>query len=162
MATNYQEVENYGVESSFRAPSIYIDSNWFVHSTFSHTFTQSTIFETTTSDDALVGQQLIYVPKHQFNAAVTLSAHKWWLRYQHTFTDRLFITADNQWYLPAYDLANLSLTGRWNKGPGPGRMWTLRLEVNNLYNKQYQALPWRPMPGRWYAVSIRYRWLSKD
>ena len=82
--------------------------------------------------------------------------------YRHTYTDRVFITTDNQWFLPNYDLANLSITHSIEKAGHQSPRWTLRFEINNLYNKQYQALPWRPMPGRWYSFSIRYRWRTRD
>ena len=162
MATNYQEIENYGLESTLRLPTIQLDSNWMVTAQVNHTYTQSILLETVDADENLAGRQLIYVPPHQLNGSITLQAHSYRIRYRHTYTDRVFITTDNQWFLPNYDLANLSITRSIEKAGQQSPRWTLRFEINNLYNKQYQALPWRPMPGRWYSFSIRYRWRTRD
>ncbi len=60
---------------------------------------------------------------------------------------RLWSYADPEDVLPAYDNTDLRLTGVW-------RMLTASLEINDLFDRQYEHLPRYPMPGRNLTFSL--------
>lgn len=78
------------------------------------------------------------------NGQLSLST---WLEY----VSKRFITNDESAFMPAYSIVNTKLT--WKHGT----YLETGLSVMNLLNSNYQNLPWRPMPGRSFQVSISYR-----
>ena len=58
-------------------------------------------------------------------------------------------------YLPAYHLLHL------NAGYSVGRI-AMSLKMNNVFNQDYQAVLWRPMPGRNVELSLSYQFQKEN
>jgi len=56
--------------------------------------------------------------------------------------------ATNTRDIPAYDIANLSLTR------DIGDDWQVSASINNLFDEDYFTQPGFPMPGRHYSVGL--------
>jgi len=56
--------------------------------------------------------------------------------------------------LPAYTLHHLSLSKQW-------KSFSAEFQLNNIFDKDYQAIRWRAMPGRNFAFALSYHFKSK-
>lgn len=61
--------------------------------------------------------------------------------------ERMWSYADPEDVLPPYNNVDLKLTGIW-------RRYTASLEINDLFDEQYEHLPRYPMPGRSFTFSL--------
>ncbi len=101
-----------------------------------------------------LGKQLMLTPVHEASGTVQLDYHKYWLRVIHSFTGDQFQTSDNTGSpLPFYNVTNV-FAGRYFV---LNAMWrsSLSVEVNNVFNTEYEARRGYPMPLRNYKLSLR-------
>jgi iron complex outermembrane receptor protein len=97
------------------------------------------------------GQQLIYTPHYQYGLQTSVFFHKKRFTYYHLFTGGYRgINLD----LPGYDLGSMSFSADLIRGQ---KNITGYLRINNLWNKQYQAIENRAMPGRNFVVGINLK-----
>jgi outer membrane receptor protein involved in Fe transport len=61
-------------------------------------------------------------------------------------------------YLPPYQLIDVDLgtQRKFNQLDA-----SLSFRVNNILNESYQVIVWRPMPGRWYSLTLNVTWTKK-
>ncbi len=121
-----------------------------------YTFVSSTVKEGATETDASIGKQLIYVPKHQAKANISVHVSRLFLLYGHNYIGLRYTTSDNQSSLPAYQLSYVSFgyTHKFKK-----HAIGLNFTIDNLFNKDYQTIAWRPMPGRSFLINLNYQFL---
>ncbi len=98
----------------------------------------------TVSKDALSDKQLVYVPLHKFNSSLAYTFQRITLNYQYLFTGFVFTSSDNSRVLEEYQVSNLGI----NYDFGNTTTYKLGFQVGNLWNKNYQTVSQRPMPGR--------------
>ena len=140
---NKQKVENKGFETSlsikYKSKGLQLDANMF--------------YAYTSSIDEETRKQLIYVPVHSYKLNFSAVYRKFEARFNYNFTDRRYIATDNNWYMPNYSLSSLSIGKQviLNKNK-----LLVRFSIHNLFDRQYQAIAWRPMPGRNYVLTLRY------
>jgi len=96
-----------------------------------------------------VGEQLLYTPVHQIQNSLSYSKN----RFSSSFNTRYFseskgINAD----LDPYLLGDLHLTYTL---PIYKHKLKIQFQVNNIWNKSYRIIEFRPMPGRNYLVSLK-------
>lgn len=100
------------------------------------------------------GKQLIYIPRHHANLFATASYKKWTLSYTMEVTgSRNTSYADEGFYafdLPAYTLHHASLSKDFG-------LVKIDLRCNNIFNKSYQNVIWRAMPGRSWEVVLNFK-----
>jgi len=70
------------------------------------------------------------------------------------YTSRRYTGTDNETYMPGYNLSNLFLGKEFHL---KNFMLSLQLDINNLFDLDYQSIANRPMPGRNYSVTLRGR-----
>ncbi len=100
-----------------------------------------------------LGKQLIYIPRHHGNLFANVRWTTWDLSYTLEVTG-LRNTSYADFYafdLPAYVLHHVALGKQWPH-------FRVELRCNNLTNKDYQNVLWRPMPGRSFEVMLNYRY----
>lgn len=90
---------------------------------------------------------LSYVPNLVCNSGLRLAWKDVKIDYQHQFVTSRYITNDESAYMPGYNLANAGVA--WNN-----RSIQLGLSINNIWNTNYQNLPWFPMPGRGFSMQF--------
>lgn len=156
-AENIKEVFARGFEyrlnSSFKINRIKVD----ISGNYAFTRTTNESEEDSGNGDLTIdiGKQLIYIPLHKGSAMFHLSYKRYYFSYGTDITGERYTTSSNEetrHMLPAYALHNIS-AGRsfaaWKlKGD-------VRLKVDNLFNKDYQAILWRAMPGRSFTLLLK-------
>ena len=96
-------------------------------------------------------KQLIYVPVFQFNQKFSWSVKKTHLYFQNHFESVRYTSADHSSYLAPYSISSLGFnhTCEWEETE-----LRFGLELNNLWDVDYQLVQDRPMPGRHLNVNF--------
>ena len=123
-----------------------------------YSFCKSTSEKVNSTQDASLGKQLIYIPVHSFNATLTLKRNEFYLSYNFLFVSKRYTGTDNETYMPAYSLSNII----FGKNVHLKKITvSLQLQINNLLDLDYQSIVNRPMPGRNYAVTLKFNFLNQ-
>ena len=153
-AVNLRKVEIKGLESRFELKQ---QKGILKKSILaSYTFTQSLNKSKLNEGDGALNQQLIYLPEHQANISARLEYKKYFLNYQWQFVGARYLTTDNSDWLPSYQLSNISAGKSINF---KNHRLDLQVSALNLFDLEYQAIQWRPMPNRNYQLSLTYHLL---
>jgi iron complex outermembrane receptor protein len=144
---NLKQVWARGVESSLNY-SLQLGKSLFTV-VANYTYTRSTSQIPIGPNDNTVGKQLIYVPQNTATARAQWQWKSTTVGLEYEYTDiRYTIDA----YLPEYSLIHVSAMQAFRMKYIDAE---LQLRVNNLANQSYQAVEWRPMPGRWYELGLK-------
>lgn len=149
-AFNMKKVFSRGVEVKFSSQQTF--GKWKFTLSGTYGFTKTTNEEAQQEGDASVGKQLIYIPIHKANAMLDVAHRGFYLTYAWAYTGERFTNTDNSTTmhdLPAYHLHDVTL-GKSFAG------FDLEVKVGNLFDKNYQAILWRAMPGRNYTLLLKY------
>ena len=121
---------------------------------YNYTYSKTVNTQKVHEFDNSVGKQLIYVPEHSMNLAVKLSFKEYYLSYNSQFIGARYISSDHAEFLPSYNLSDMTLgkTIKYKK-----QEFELSFSILNMFDLEYQAIQWRPMPGRNYLISLKYR-----
>ena len=139
---NTESVRNYGVEGRLN----------FSRKIYEHSFGFNSNYTYTRTKDKRWDKELIYVPRHKATGTATYSYDAISLFYQFLYNGRIFTSSDNNYALPGYAVSNLGV----GYSPWKSKKVKVGLQVQNLFNKSYQSLPSRPMPGRSFNSSITF------
>jgi outer membrane cobalamin receptor len=109
------------------------------------------------SVDESRGKQLIYIPKHKANLFAETDFRNYYLKINAPFTGKRYTSSNNvesdyEKVLNPYWLVNLTLGKRFDWKPLQA---DVSLNVENLTNTDYMAILWRPMPGRYYSLTVQ-------
>jgi iron complex outermembrane receptor protein len=92
------------------------------------------------------------VPKHKFIGSLGYNYKSLHLLYQFLYNGEVFTKTDNSETLGGYSVSNVNLSF---KPKSKGLNWfTIQLSVNNIFNKNYQNIAFRPNPGRHYSILL--------
>lgn len=151
-AVNLKEVATRGIE--VRASIKSIKAKLQKELRFNYTYTSSINKANNHTIDHSVDKQLIYIPEHQYNLNLDLKHKGYHLNYHFQFMGARYTTSDNESFLPYYTLSDLTLgkAFKWND-----QFLQLSFAVMNVFNTEYQAIEWRPMPNRNYLFSLKYK-----
>ncbi len=138
---NVSKVEAHGVEASTAIS--YKRKKFSVELKPSYSYTIS-IDKSQQAVNTTYGKQLFYVPIHLYKVVATIQYQKFSVSYLHTYCGKRFINNENTSYLNPYQLDGIRVAQLvvFNKF-GISAFF----EINNILNKQYQIIAWRPMPG---------------
>ncbi len=100
--------------------------------------------------DTQKNKQLIYVPYHQATGTINASQKKVNTYIQVLYTGNVFTTTDNKGILDDYTLVNTGVTFNISKKQTAG------LQVNNIFNKYYENIAYRPMPNRNIQITLNF------
>lgn len=154
---NLQKVWSRGLESN--AGITYKNKNIESGINLFYTYIRSTITETSSSLEASINKQLLYVPVHTINCTVHFRWKTILFSYSQNYTGKRFTTSDNIASLPGYSIGNMVLKYdlKLNKiGIGFG------FRINNVWNSTYQILAYRPMPGRNFNISLTFKFKNNN
>jgi len=152
---NIEEVESKGGELNI---GMYLNWGKLKSRTIAqYGYTSSVNKQVKQVNDASVNKQLIYVPAHSFNFRSSFEWKTWSLIYQMNYNAERYTTTDNSDYLPFYTLHNLQFQKQLAVRK---QRLVIMAEINNVFNSTYQAIQWRPMPGRNYGITINYQLLK--
>ncbi|WP_111707505.1 TonB-dependent receptor plug domain-containing protein [Lutibacter citreus] len=122
-----------------------------------HLFNFTLNYSYTIAKDKSTNNYLTYVPKHLTNGNFSYTYKRVSAFYQHLFNGKVYTTTDNlnNYTVPYYNVGNIGvdykLIQKENKDLSFG------VKVNNVFNKEYQVLPSRPMPNRNFNININYK-----
>lgn len=127
---------------------------------FNFSFAMNHAYTVTTDESAVArleltsGKQLIYIPRFHGNALMNVKKKSISLYYQFEYTGSRFTNFNNSdahySKLPAYSLHHAGIgTSVFNK-------FDIQFSVQNIYNKTYQVVMWRPMPGRHFLLRMMF------
>lgn len=145
---NLKEVWSRGIEiygkGSFELGRLGLDING------SYSYTEATN-ESSDEPGIILHDQIIYVPYYTANGSFTLRYRQISLRYNAVFVGGRYTASDHTAALPSYHLAGVRIAY--------AILFTnqrihLFLGTDNLYNKSYQVIDQRPMPGRSYEAGL--------
>jgi vitamin B12 transporter len=103
-------------------------------------------------------KQLIYVPLHKagLKAGVTLKGYT--LIYMHNYTGWVYTQADNEAFIEPYWLGNLIFSKTYSiKNTSVNFLF----KMNNIWNKKYQVIAYRAMPGQNFEIGISVQYNKK-
>lgn len=107
----------------------------------------------TDKSDSYYGDQIPYTPWHSGSATGSLEWRDWSLTYNFVYTGERYCQQENIAYnhLQPWYTSDLSLVGRFHLG---ATQLQATLQVNNLFNQQYDVIINYPMPGRQLFATI--------
>ncbi len=114
-----------------------------------YSFTIAT--QTGNAENSLNNKQLIYIPVHQASATLRLAYGSFYSSVLADYTGKRYLSLDNSSSLPGYVLNDIILGMKLNLISVRGDM---NFAVSNIFNTNYQAIAWHPMPGRSYSVNL--------
>ncbi len=139
---NVQDVSSYGLEFGFKT----------TRNIGKHTFKFQSQYAYTTSKDKNLDKQLIYVPFHRANILLGYVKNDFSIHVNQQYTGKVFITTSNTQSINAYGLTNIQAYKTFIK-----QKLTIGLLLNNIWNKAYQSVSFRPMPSRNFELNINYK-----
>lgn len=104
--------------------------------------------------DSYYGDQIPYTPWHSGSATGSLAWRDWSLTYNFVYTGERYCQQENIAYnhLQPWYTSDLSLVGRFHVG---AIQLQATLQVNNLFDQQYDVIINYPMPGRQYFCTLQ-------
>ena len=144
MPINLRETENYGLETTLDYGFSWDENTVGLRAGYAYTEAINREDETT----------LIYVPQHKVTASAAFRHKRWNASYQFFYNDEVFITTDNNQTLAGYGVSNVSL--RYDLLKGATQQMNVSLRANNIFNKNYQTVAFRPNPGRNFLIQTTY------
>ena len=91
-----------------------------------------------------IGNQQFYIPVNTLNSTLTLERWRFFLAWNYVFTGERFTGKDNLSLMPAYNLSNIIFGKNIEVNHF---ILSLQIDINNLFNLDYQSVASRPMPG---------------
>jgi vitamin B12 transporter len=103
--------------------------------------------------DAAYNKQLIYVPMYSGQIKFNIGYKKLNAAYRQSYTGYRYTSSDNSEFLNPYQLGSLHFSYQLNY-----KKWrsSAFLQVNNVWNTEYQIMANRAMPLRNYALGITF------
>jgi iron complex outermembrane receptor protein len=103
-------------------------------------------------DNNIMEKQQIYVPKYVFKLNTGIEYKKISMNFFYQYISKRFTDIENIYYLPEIDL----LDGNISYGFNIDKLnFVLRVETNNIFNKNYQFISGYPMPLRNYKLGLQ-------
>lgn len=143
---NIGRVKSTGIETSFKWSGFDDLIDVQIHHSITNSLNKS-------GDDKTYDKQIIYVPKETASIGISINFSIISLNVMHTFVSHRFTTADNDPnnFLPSYQITEGNLIVSF---PLARFRVTTKLEVNNIFNTNYQVLASYPMPLRDYRFVL--------
>ena len=145
---NIRNVNTHGLEASINLSFKLKDAETRLKANYSYTRARNSA---TNDETGLSGNQLIYVPVNILNIILNISVRNISISWTNNYTGRRYTTYDNSVYLPPYLLSDAAIG---YKIKFRKNTLSLKLEVENLLNVNYQAIAYYPMPGRAVYFSL--------
>lgn len=124
-----------------------------LHIALNTSYVLSTTVSSHISGDGSIGKQIPYAPRYNGQVNIGFNFRQLYFNYNHTYTGYRFITVDeSQWLMP-YNTGNIQVLHSAVLGH-----YSLQLtaQCNNIWNKRYQVVNARPMPGINWLLGIRF------
>ncbi len=115
-------------------------------------FKLNTQLSYTISKDTALDKELIYTPNILATNSITYQYNSWFLFVNQRYNGKVYTTSSNTNTVSDYFLYNLKLSKTIKK-----YNINITLKWNNIFNKEYQIIAFRPMPNQNFEVSLNYK-----
>lgn len=150
-AENLRKVMNAGTEAELDAA--YHFSHFDFMANAKYVFNYSRILASHLANDASVGKELIYAPKHKVILQTGFTYKGFRFSPNYTYIDQVFTLLDNSERLAAVHLIDLELDKTFMVQKF---IASVGISMNNLLNHNYEIVAGRPMPGIHYAIHLKF------
>ena len=116
-----------------------------------YTYSKSTNRKKLSGYDEAYNKQLIYTPLHNFSIHLQILYKKWSISYNQNYVGKAFTSRDNLHKIPSYSISNFKINKSFEFG---GKLMNFQFNINNIFDKNYQVIEFRPMPGRSYGITM--------
>lgn len=139
-----------GVEVKF-SQAFYFKTQHKLEFQINYTYTYSKLIRP--SQTSINGRKLIYTPEHLGGVLFAYSWKNLSISYHQRLTSKRFTTFDNKEFLPLYTTADFAAN------------YTLKYKkseinffgnIQNIFNKYYEVVALRPMPGIHFQLGINF------
>jgi iron complex outermembrane receptor protein len=151
MPENINEVLARGIETGLNLNLKVGGFDLMIANTYN--FCRSTYENVKSPTDSSLGKQLIYIPEHTLNLNASVKKSGFYLIYNFSFVSKRYTGTDNKTAMPPYYLSNIILGKNFLVKK---LILSLQLQIGNLFDLDYQSIASRPMPGRNYALTLRF------
>lgn len=148
---NISEVHARGLEAGLNLAWSLYRFRFSFNNTYNYCL--STNEKATIAEDNSTGKQLIYTPEHTLNSTLTINRSGYYGSYVFSFISKRYTSPDNSSFMPGYYLSNIILGKNFHLKK---IILSLQLHLNNLFDLDYQSIVNRPMPGRNYALTLKF------
>ncbi|AUC77146.1 TonB-dependent receptor plug domain-containing protein [Olleya sp. Bg11-27] len=144
MPINTDNVKTYGVEGKFNVEKLINKHHFSLSSTYAYTV----------SEDQQRKKQLIYVPYHKATATLGYNYKRLSVYFQQLFVGEVFTQSDNnaKYNIDAYYLSNMGV----DYTLGQKKSVKMGVQVNNIFNHNYQSVLGRFMPGTYFNTYFNF------
>ncbi|MCX6265848.1 MAG: TonB-dependent receptor plug domain-containing protein [Bacteroidetes bacterium] len=152
---NIDEINARGIELGLNLNLIIRGFNMNLKNNYN--FCRSTYEKVNSNFDNKIGNQQIFIPVSTLNSTFSVERWRFYLSYNFTFTGERYTGKDNLSLMPAYNLSNIIFGKNIHLKLF---VLSLQIDINNLFNLDYQSIPSRPMPGINYALTLKLAFAS--
>lgn len=149
-AVSYKTVYTTGLNADLKYQKQW--KNWRLESDVNYVYTLALNIRSG-YDDALANSQLPHMPVHKINGRLGLRYKSLGLYVDGAYVGSRFLSTKNEKFMDGYTLANGGAS--WSFLFDPFKL-TLSGRVHNVFNADYQVMPWMPMPLRHYSISLKF------
>jgi outer membrane cobalamin receptor len=148
-AENVQNVNTMGLEYSFSIN--YKKNNLTTGFNADYSLTKAVEGGSAGNDYKSTGNQLMYIPENLLNLSFRLGYKKFYSSFLVNMTGKRYITVDNTKYLPGYCINSFTTGVRLKL---KRTLFDLNVDIDNLFNVNYQTIAYYPLPGRFYSLKL--------
>jgi iron complex outermembrane receptor protein len=149
---NVAQVKTKGIESSLSYENKF--ENWNLSFEINYTWCQSTTARTDEIyGEQLIGKQLMYAPEHITGMMLSANYRSYGVTTHNAYTGVRYTTGDNASKLNSYMTTDMIVEKQivFKK-----QSMQCYVKASNLFNSIYQVMAYRPTPGRWYSIGIKF------
>ncbi len=146
---NVQEVWSRGLEYKLNAN--YQNSKWMIELSGLYNYILSTNQKSVSASDATLYKQLIYVPIQNAQGSAMFKYKGTSVSYNHVYVGYRYTSTDNKNYIKPYSIGNIKVAQDFKL---TGAKIKLYVQLNNIFNENYEVIEYRPMPLLNYQIGL--------
>jgi iron complex outermembrane receptor protein len=149
-ADNISNVSSKGIETSL---SVKLRMNR-ISSVLNAAYSYTRANASDADNSGLNDKQIIYTPVNQANGSLRIKYGNVYSSWRASFTGRRYTSADNSQYLPAFFVNDVSAGVKCNINR---TVADVSLNIDNLFDADYQTMAYYPLPGRTWLLKILFQ-----
>ena len=96
------------------------------------------------NNESSIGRQLIYTPEFSNNASLSFFYRYFYFNFNFEYFSKSYTSPDNSDFIKAYVIGNVYLSKDFHY---KSFIFNLFLQLNNIWDQEYQSIAWQAMPG---------------
>jgi len=151
---NLKEVVSSGIECNL---DLFYKINYIIFRFNTiHTYTSAKNIKPIYQNDNTSGKQLIYTPFYTFNGSLQTEYKNFFVTAETQHVGKRYTNTTNTRYMPAYQTNDILIGLKLN---AKRQSFIFQFTVCNIFDINYQAIAWQPMPGINYELMLKIDFL---